>query len=97
MKEITILPSVTHEAAASQGTRPTGDGSFSDLFEKAVSEVNKAQVEADQAVEQVQSGQSGNLHEAMIALEQADISLRLMVQMRNKILDAYQEIMRMQV
>jgi flagellar hook-basal body complex protein FliE len=72
-------------------------GGFGDLLQKAVAEVNDAQVKADEGVEQLHTGQAKNLHEVMIAMEKADISMRLMVQMRNKVVDAYQEIMRMQV
>jgi flagellar hook-basal body complex protein FliE len=59
--------------------------------------VNQAQVSADRAAEQIAAGETKNLHGAMIKLEEADISLRLMVQVRNKAVEAYQEIMRMQV
>jgi flagellar hook-basal body complex protein FliE len=72
-------------------------GGFADTLSSAVAQVNKAQVNADRAVEQLQTGEAKNLHEVMITMEKADISLRLMVQMRNKVVDAYQEIMRMQV
>ena len=67
------------------------------MLEQAVGEVNRAQLESDRAIEQLQSGQGKDLHEVMIAMEEADISLRLMVQMRNKMVESYQEIMRMQV
>ncbi len=70
---------------------------FGEALKNSIAEVNQAQLSADRATEQVAAGDSKNLHEAMIKLEQADISLRLMVQMRNKAVEAYQEIMRMQV
>lgn len=62
-----------------------------------IGHTNALQQAADQAVEQVHAGDEKNLHAAMIAMEKADISLRYMVQVRNKAIDAYQEIMRMQV
>lgn len=71
--------------------------SFKDAMRKAVSEVDNLQHEADKSVTAVQSGQSGSLHEAIIALEKANISFRTMLQVRNKVIEAYQEIMRMQV
>ena len=84
---------------AGPGTRPEAKGpaGFGELLEKTISEVNQAQLESDKAVEQLHSGQAKNIHETMIALEKADISMRLVVQIRNKVVDAYQEIMRMQV
>jgi flagellar hook-basal body complex protein FliE len=82
--------------SGAESKTPAGGG-FGELLEKTITEVNDAQIRADQAVEQLHTGQAKNIHEVMIALEKADISMRLMVQMRNKVVDAYQEIMRMQV
>lgn len=70
---------------------------FSDALRNAVDDVNKLQNNADKAIVNVQTGNTGGLHEAMIALEKADISFRTMLQVRNKLLEAYQEIMRTQV
>jgi flagellar hook-basal body complex protein FliE len=88
-----------------QATLKTGDktqsqksaSSFGDMLSGAIEEVGKAQVKADQAIEKLQTGESRNIHEVMIAMEKAGISMRLMVQMRNKIVEAYQEVMRMQI
>jgi len=71
--------------------------SFAKIMTDMVSQVNERQQAADQAVQEVQAGGAKNLHQAMIALEEADISLRFLVQVRNKAMDAYQEIMRLQV
>lgn len=97
MKEITqvVAPSITLTPAKAP-TPDSGKG-FMAMLEQAVGEVNRAQLESDRAIEQLQSGQGKDLHEVMIAMEEADISLRLMVQMRNKMVESYQEIMRMQV
>ncbi|MCL5096637.1 MAG: flagellar hook-basal body complex protein FliE, partial [Candidatus Omnitrophica bacterium] len=70
---------------------------FSDLLGKMVEEVNARQSTASQAVRDLQSGQSVSLHQAMIAIEEASISFQLMVEVRNKLLESYQELMRMQI
>lgn len=70
---------------------------FAQMLSGIVGEVENQQKSADNAVQQLHAGGEKNLHEAMIAMEQADISIRFMVQVRNKALEAYQEIMRMQV
>jgi len=70
---------------------------FGEALKNSIAEVNQAQVSADRAAEQIAAGETKDLHGAMIKLEEADISLRLMVQVRNKAVEAYQEIMRMQV
>jgi flagellar hook-basal body complex protein FliE len=66
-------------------------------FEKIFEQTEQNLKIADQAVLQANTGEDVNLHHLMISMEKADISLRLMVQVRNKAIDAYQEIMRMQI
>ena len=73
------------------------ENNFADMLTGLVGEVDSQQKAADAAVQEVHAGGAKNLHEAMIAMEQADISIRFMVQVRNKAMEAYQEIMRMQV
>jgi len=74
-----------------------GPGQFQDVLKSMIQDIGKLQGDADQAIEKVQLQNTGNIHEAMIALEKADISFKVMMQVRNKILEAYQEIMRMQL
>ena len=76
--------------------KPAG-GDFADLIKKSIESVNSKQAESDKVTAELATGQSSNIHDVMIKMEEAEISLRLMVQMRNKVVDAYQEIMRMQV
>jgi len=71
--------------------------SFGEMFQNLVSEVNNSQLTGDNAVAQLQSGKARHLHEVMLAVEEADMSLRMLVQMRNKALTAYEEIMRLQI
>ncbi len=70
---------------------------FGDMLTSMMSKVNDSQINGDQAITQLESGDATHLHEVMIAVEEADISLRMLVQMRNKALTAYEEIMRMQI
>lgn len=74
-----------------------GDASFAGLLKEAVTQTSRLQHEADALVEQVARGQSGDLATTMIAVEKAHLSFQLMLQVRNKVVEAYQEIMRMQV
>jgi flagellar hook-basal body complex protein FliE len=67
------------------------------MLNQMVSDVNSAQTASAQAVSAIQSGQNVPLHQAVIAMEEANVSFQLMVEVRNRVLDAYQEIMRMQV
>lgn len=74
----------------------TGQGSFADALGRAVAEVDALQATGDKNAEAVALG-GGNLHETALALEKADVALRVAVKVRNKLVDAYQEIMRMSV
>lgn len=87
----------TQAAKPAAGSPGKPQGAFGDMLKQAVTEINQLQNSADKAITNVQLGQSGSIHEAMIALEKADLSFRAMMQVRNKILEAYQEVMRMQV
>lgn len=71
--------------------------SFMDHLKDAVGDVNKMQVDADKLSVDVATGKSGNLHEAMLAMSQAQLGFNFVVQVRNKALEAYNEVMRMQV
>jgi flagellar hook-basal body complex protein FliE len=71
--------------------------SFGSLLGRMVEEVNAQQNAASDVVHALQSGGNVSLHQAVIAMEEASISFQLMVEVRNRLLDAYQEIMRMQV
>jgi flagellar hook-basal body complex protein FliE len=71
--------------------------SFSDFLGQMVGDVNGKQGIAAGTVGAVLSGQNVPLHQAMIAMEEASVSFQLMVEVRNKLLESYQELMRMQV
>jgi flagellar hook-basal body complex protein FliE len=80
-----------------QGAGEGPPGTFADMLKKTIDTVNRHQTEADQAIKEVVAGRNKNIHEAMLAVERAELSLKLMTQVRNKILEAYKEVMRMQV
>lgn len=71
--------------------------SFADTLKDAVNNVNEMQKVSDKGMQALATGKTDNVAEVMIAAEKADIALRVMVQVRNKIIDAYQEVMKMQV
>jgi flagellar hook-basal body complex protein FliE len=71
-----------------------GAGKF---FSELVSKVNDLQTQSDKAIQGLASGENKNLHEVMISMEKASISFQFMSSVRNKAMDAYQEVMRMQV
>mgnify|MGYP003509569137 FL=1 len=81
------------------GKAATGvkDGGFAEVLKESINKVNSIQGEADQAIQGLATGQVNNIHEKMIAIEKANLSFNMMVQVRNKLVQAYEEIMRTQV
>ncbi|MBA5870781.1 MAG: flagellar hook-basal body complex protein FliE [Nitrospira sp. CR2.1] len=74
-----------------------GGSTFVDSLQEAIGHINDAQTGASQAVGALVTGQNTNIHQAMVALQQADVSFQLMMQVRNKLVTAYEEIQRMQI
>lgn len=74
-----------------------GSDSFADMFADAVKDVDAMQKQADTQIEGLVSGKGVSTHDAMIALEKADIAFQLMNSIRGKIVRAYEEVMRTQV
>jgi flagellar hook-basal body complex protein FliE len=75
----------------------TDESSFGSLLGRMVEEVNARQNNASEVVRSLQAGGDVSLHQAVIAMEEASISFQLMVEVRNKLLESYQELMRMQI
>jgi flagellar hook-basal body complex protein FliE len=90
------MPEELSDPMGTSAAQPTSD-SFSSMLGKMVSDVSAQQNMSAQAVGAFQSGQNIPMHQAVIAMEEANISFQLMVEVRNRMLDAYQEVMRMQV
>jgi flagellar hook-basal body complex protein FliE len=79
------------------GTGEVKGGGFLETLQKSMEEVNVDQLQADSSIKDLVAGKSKNIHETMLSIQKADLSLKTMMQVRNKILEAYKEIMRMQV
>ena len=73
------------------------NGSFSRILEDFLKDVNSQQLSARKVERALSEGKVKNVEEAMFTIEKADLSLRLLTEIRNKALESYQEIMRMQV
>ena len=92
-----LKPLTGIEPKKAEGDKTPEGASFGDVLKGAIMDINNLQNDADKAIANVQMEDAGSIHDAMIALEKAGISFQVMMQVRNKILDAYQEVMRMQV
>ena len=85
------------EGPSSTNSTAGAGKSFADTLKDAVGSVNEMQKASDKAIQNLATGKTDNVAEVMIASEKADIAFKVMVQVRNKIIDAYQEVMKMQV
>jgi flagellar hook-basal body complex protein FliE len=83
----------TQGASAAQEKGST----FLDALQNTMNEANQNQIDADRSVKDLIAGKTKNLHETMMQLQKADLSLKTMMQVRNKVLEAYKEVMKMQV
>ncbi len=71
--------------------------SFSDFLMNSIKDVNELQLKANESMEKLATGSKADLHETLIAVEQAEIAFKTMNQIRQKVLEAYKDVMRMQV
>jgi flagellar hook-basal body complex protein FliE len=94
VSSLRILPAEMESAAAGSAAESTGG--FADTLRGAMQEMGQLSSQAETKVAGVLEGNGGDVHTALIAVEKADLSFQLMMQVRNKIVSAYQEISRMQ-
>lgn len=79
------------------GPAPSGTGGFGEVMQKLTEDYGARQQQADALMLKAAVGEPMELHEAVLAMEQASLSLHLALQVRNKLVESYQEVMRMQV
>lgn len=87
----------TNQLNNSQKTDSSNQTSFSELLKNSISSLNESQVASDNMTNALVAGKDVNLDEVMIAAQKASISLTAATEFRNKAVEAYQEIMRMQM
>lgn len=90
-----IAAAITQPPTTPEATKPGSD--FGSMLMDAIKEVNGQQAEARNLQNQLMAGRPVELHDVMIAMERASTSMALTMQIRNKLLESYQEISRMQV
>jgi flagellar hook-basal body complex protein FliE len=89
-----LLPQID---AARKQTPDAPSPSFSEFVTRSLADVNRQVVDADQAVNDLATGKNQDIHNTMIAMQKASISLELVLQIRNKLISAYDEIRRMSI
>ncbi len=95
IKSITGIQGLT--GGEIEKVKPKSGSSFAEAVKKAMEEVAQVQNEAEKAIQDFAKGEVKDIHTVVLAMEKADMSLQLLLQVRNKLLNAYEEIIRMQV
>lgn len=93
----TLAPALTPSSAATGSSPAGGIESFGKLLADALGALQQSQSQADLMVSALATDEPVDLHEVMLAVEQANLSTQLALQVRNKLIEAYQEISRMQI
>ncbi len=88
---------VGERAPSPKGEKEKGTVSFGDMLKDSIQKVNTLQMEAEAAVEDLALNRNPDVHSTMIAMEKAGLSFELMMQIRNRLVAAYEELMRMPV
>lgn len=97
MDDIKKIGDIAQSISQPSKTTPKGSASFEDAIKSALKEVSEVQNDAEKAIEGFSKGEVKDIHTVVIAMEKADVSLQTLLQVRSKLLTAYDEIIRMQV
>ena len=92
----TGVPSIPSPATPAASSSSQGDGGFFSSLTNAIEQVEQVHTDAQQQMVDLLQGNRQDVHNVMIAVEKADVAFQLMMQVRNKIVSAYQEIERLQ-
>ena len=93
----TIAKAAANNASPSPETGTSGVKGFGDMLSGMVGDANSLQVNADTAAQKLVSGEESNVHDVALSMAKADVSFQFVMEIRNRLIDSYQEIMRMQV
>lgn len=85
------------KAQGAGGEQAAGKTSFSDMVQKAVEGVNQSHLEAENKAADLLAGRTDNVHDVSIAMQRSKLSFELMTEIRNKLLDTYKEVSRIQM
>ncbi|AJH78721.1 MULTISPECIES: flagellar hook-basal body complex protein FliE [Heyndrickxia] len=101
IQQISQMPSASFSGLSPKpaGTAPSANGSvsFSDLLKQSVNELNKQQNNSDNMITKLSNGENVDLYQVMVAVQKANLSMQAALEVRNKAVEGYKEMMQMQV
>ena len=98
MNQVTFqngLESLTNTGTIVKAKQVQSPESFGDMLGRVLNEVNQLKIEADETINNLAAGKQKDIHQTMIDMEKADVAFQLLMQIRNKIISAYETVMRM--
>lgn len=98
MNQVTFqngLESLTNTGTIVKAKQVQSPESFEDMLGRVLNEVNQLKIEADETINNLAAGKQKDIHQTMIDMEKADVAFQLLMQIRNKIISAYETVMRM--
>lgn len=94
---IDTISSLTNKSNTTVAKTDTSNGNFSKILQDSIEEINDSQVKGDKSMADLATGEVKDLHQAAIAINKAETSMKMMLEIRNKALSAYKEIARTQI
>nr|WP_238099308.1 flagellar hook-basal body complex protein FliE [Sulfurospirillum diekertiae] len=91
------LSSLTNKSNIAVNKADSTSGDFSKILQDSIEEINDSQVKGDKAMADIATGEVKDLHQAALAINKAEMSMKMMLEIRNKALSAYKEIARTQI
>lgn len=97
MKQASMLDSISLDSGVANNANNQNGNSFSEVLKNSLHEVNQSQVNAYEAMNDIATGKVENLQEAVQKIEEAELSLKLGLEVKNKAIGAYKQVMAMQI
>jgi flagellar hook-basal body complex protein FliE len=101
MNPISFQPTLPNPVSDTKGVKPSSESpaekAFGQMLDQSIGNVNRLQNEANTAISDLTTGKRADIHQTMVAVEKASIAFELMLQIRNKIVTAYETVMRTSV
>jgi flagellar hook-basal body complex protein FliE len=101
MNQINPIGPLKGPQEAAKGARTTGPGKDQPTFKQTMGsflkDVNDMQMKADQSISRMMAGEITDVHQVMTSVQEAGVAFNMMMEIRNKVMDAYQEVMRMRL
>ncbi len=97
MTQGVITPIQTLSVDTAQNSKEVSPANFKDLLQRALTDLNASQVGANDSIKNLATGGEDNLHDVIISMEKASMTLQYAIQIRNKVLEAYQSVIQMQI